>query len=448
MAPIVLPTLADLAEKVSPAVVSVRVRPGTARAGAASAQNGAGPGPIPPQSGRDGTALGSGFFISGDGYVVTNNHVVENASAYTVILDDGTEYPAKLIGRDERTDLAVLKVDAGSTFTYVKWADDPPRLGDWVVAIGNPFGFGGTVTMGIVSARVRTLNSSVYEDYFQIDAPINRGNSGGPTFNLKGEVIGINTAIYSPSGDSVGIAFAIPAASASKIVATLRDKGAIVRGWIGVQTQPVTSTIAASLKLPDTKGAMVANPLPGGPAEVAGIRAGDVILSVEGKRIADARDLTLTIAANAPDTMVRVTVWRDGATKDVPVQLGALQDPVPGGRTAGGNGGNNPVPPVEGSPQDSILLPGLGLFPTLGLSLAPAKDRANGLAIVNVLPNGPADKVGLSEGDMVIAVGGSPVSNPAEVAAALQTARNRGTKVIMVQIQSGTIRVFVGIPIS
>jgi serine protease Do len=228
----------------------------------------------------------------------------------------------------------------------------------------------------------------------------------------------------------------------------LKEKGAVARGWLGVQTQPVTSAIAVSLKLPGTKGALIANPLPGGPAEVAGIRAGDVVLSVEGKAIVDARDLTLTISGNAPDTMVRVTIWRDGAATDVPVKLGALQDPVPNARTPGGNAGDNNGGNNGPERADSILLPGLGIFPNMGLSLAPAKDRTNGLEIVNILANGPAEKVGLSQGDILIAIAGSAVSSPADVAAALKTVRDRGAKVLTVQVQSGTIRVYVGIPIN
>jgi serine protease Do len=244
--------------------------------------------PAPP---RRALGLGSGFFISGDGYIVTNNHVVDNATEVAVIMNDGTELSAKVIGRDDKTDLALLKVDDGRDFKYVTFSDEKPRVGDWVLAVGNPFGLGGSVTAGIVSAQGRNIGAGPYDDYIQIDAAVNRGNSGGPTFNLKGQVVGINTAIYSPSGGSVGIAFDIPAASARQIIETLKEHGSVVRGWLGVQIQPVTAEIASSLRLNDAKGALVVSPTEDSPGGRAGLKAGDAIVAVDGKPVEDSNTL-------------------------------------------------------------------------------------------------------------------------------------------------------------
>ena len=233
------------------------------------------------------TGEGSGFFISPDGYAVTNNHVVDHAKSVQVTTDDGTIYTAKVVGTDPKTDLALIKVDGKKDFPFVKFADQPSRIGDWVVAVGNPFGLGGTVTAGIVSARGRDIGAGPYDDYIQIDAPINKGNSGGPAFDMNGNVIGVNTAIFSPSGGSVGIGFDIPAATAKLVVNQLKDKGYITRGWLGVQVQPVTADIADSLGLKQARGAMVDNPQDGSPAAKAGIEAGDVITAVNGTDVKD-----------------------------------------------------------------------------------------------------------------------------------------------------------------
>ncbi len=316
------PGFADVVEKVSPAVVSVRV---TARLepavndGNGFSFNMPGFDSLPndhplkrffkefrgergPQFGPRGgqrrpggprpVSQGSGFFISDDGYLVTNNHVVEGGGAFTVVTDDGTELDAKLIGTDPRTDLAVLKVGEKRKFTYVGFADDTKvRVGDWVVAVGNPFGLGGTVTAGIVSARGRDIGAGPYDDFLQIDAAVNRGNSGGPAFNLSGEVVGVNTAIFSPSGGNVGIAFAIPASVAKDVIADLIDDGAVERGWLGVSIQPITADIADSLGLDGTDGALVTDAPSDGPAHGAGIGAGDVIVSVDGETVESPKDL-------------------------------------------------------------------------------------------------------------------------------------------------------------
>ncbi|WP_442039746.1 S1C family serine protease [Microvirga sp. 2MCAF35] len=269
-----------------------------------------------------GQALGSGFFISADGYVVTNNHVVENGSQVTVTMDDGKELSAKVIGTDPKTDLALLKVD-GNDFPYVRLASQKARIGDWVLAVGNPFGLGGTVTAGIVSAQHRDIGSGPYDDFIQIDAPVNKGNSGGPTFNLSGEVVGVNTAIYSPSGGSVGIAFAIPASTVEQVVASLKDKGSVTRGFIGVQMQPVTKEIAEAIGLKEPKGALVAEALKDSPAAKAGVKTGDTIIAVDGEPIKEAKDLSRKIANVAPGKSVTLTLWHQGQERTVTLEVGS-----------------------------------------------------------------------------------------------------------------------------
>jgi serine protease Do len=267
---------------------------------------------------------GSGFFISADGYAVTNNHVVDKADRVEVTTDDGRTFTARVIGTDQRTDVALIKVDGSNNFPYVRFAEKSPRIGDWVLAVGNPFGLGGTVTAGIVSARGRDIGAGPYDDFIQIDAAVNRGNSGGPTFDVDGNVIGVNTAIYSPSGGNVGIAFDIPADTVKAVVAQLKDGGAVTRGWIGVQIQPVTAELADSLGMKNARGALVAEPQSGSPAQKAGIRAGDVIVSVNGDPVDDARALARRISSLAPGTSVRLGVIRDGREDGVTLILGEI----------------------------------------------------------------------------------------------------------------------------
>src|SRR6201995_5568952 len=278
-----------------------------------------------PRGGRGAiTGQGSGFFISADGYAVTNNHVVDGADKVEVTTDDGKTFKAKVIGTDARTDLALIKVEGGSDFQFAKLSDGKPRIGDWVLAVGNPFGLGGTVTAGIVSAMGRDIGNGPYDDFIQIDAPVNKGNSGGPAFNTAGEVVGVNTAIYSPSGGSVGIAFSIPAATVKTVINQLKDKGSVSRGWIGVQIQPVTPEIADSLGLKKAAGALVAEPQANGPAAKAGIESGDVITSVNKKPVEDARDLARKIGGMAPGATVKLVLFRSGAEKVVNLTLGQL----------------------------------------------------------------------------------------------------------------------------
>jgi serine protease Do len=344
-----VPSFADVIDRVKPAVVAVKVKVQNvaSRDGDEEGQQFSMP-DLPPghpmerffrqfrdrQQGEQGQrrgqqprqfgqSLGSGFFISADGYAVTNNHVVENGSSVEVTMDDGKTYDAKVIGTDPKTDLALLKVDGGKDFPYVRLAGQKARIGDWVVAIGNPFGLGGTVTAGIVSAQHRDIGAGPYDDFIQIDASVNKGNSGGPTFNLAGEVVGVNTAIFSPSGGNVGIAFAIPASTVDSVVSSLKDKGAVTRGFIGVQMQPVTKEIAEAIGLKEAKGALVAEAMKDGPAAKAGIRTGDTIVAVDGERIGEAKDLSRKIANVAPGKSVSLTLYRDGKERNVDLEVAA-----------------------------------------------------------------------------------------------------------------------------
>jgi serine protease Do len=447
-----MPSFADVVAAVEPAVVSIRVkaeaRPQTSmfdgmprggpfewfrEFGPRSDRGEGGQGaPGLPNRGQRGfvTGQGSGFFISGDGYVVTNNHVVDGASEVKVTMDDGAEYDAKVIGVDEKTDVALLKVDAERDFPYVTFDDGDIRVGEWVVAVGNPFGLGGSVTAGIVSARGRDIGAGPYDDFIQIDAPINKGNSGGPTFNLQGEVVGVNTAIYSPSGGSVGIGFAIPAATVEQIVEDLKDDGNVTRGWLGVQIQGVNADIADSLGLKDAKGALVTEPQADGPAVAAGIKSGDTITAVDGKAVNDPRDLARRIAGYAPNTDVKITVWRDGKQEEITVKLGTL--PTDGKRADAATGGTG-----------SDLA-------QLGLSVAPAASvgmEDSGLAVVEVDPNGPAAERGLQVGDVIVAVGGQPVGKSADVTAGIEAAKGEGRKAVLFQVKSGENVRYVALPI-
>ncbi|NBJ11527.1 trypsin-like peptidase domain-containing protein [Microvirga arsenatis] len=267
-----------------------------------------------------GQSMGSGFFVSGDGYIVTNNHVVDKASEVEITMDDGKTLDAKVVGTDPKTDLALLKVE-GNDFPYVRLASQKARIGDWVVAIGNPFGLGGTVTAGIVSAQHRDIGAGPYDDFIQIDASVNKGNSGGPTFNLSGEVVGVNTAIFSPSGGNVGIAFAIPASTVETVIASLKDKGSVTRGFIGVQMQPVTREIAEAIGLKEPRGALVAETVKDGPAAKAGVRTGDTIIAVDGQPVKEAKDLSRRVANVAPGKTVSLTLWRDGKERTVTLEV-------------------------------------------------------------------------------------------------------------------------------
>lgn len=376
---------------------------------------------------------GSGFFISEDGLLVTNNHVIENGASFTVIMDDGSELDAKLIGRDSRTDLAVLKVEEDRKFTYVDFADDSKiRVGDWVVAVGNPFGLGGTVTAGIVSARGRDIGAGPYDDFIQVDAAVNRGNSGGPTFNLTGEVIGINTAIFSPSGGNVGIAFAIPASTARTVIDDLIKSGSVERGWLGVQIQPVTADIAESLGLAEAQGALVTDPQDDAPAAKAGIEAGDVVTAVDGDAVEDPRDLAKKIAAMDPGKSVEITVWRNGKSETIEVELGELPT-----ETASRSTDDDETP---SAPQAEDTLD------SFGLTVIPADD-GDGLLITAVAPDSAAEERGLRAGDVIRAVNNQNVADAADVVAIIDEAAKDGRKAALFQVENENRSRFVALPI-
>ena len=332
---------ADLIASVRPAVVSVKVemQQPVSLTGDANANGGGNilpfapfnlPGlPQMPHGNQLVVGEGSGFFISADGFIVTADHVVDHAQKVEVTTSDGKVYKARVVGTDSGTDVAVLKIDAGNGFSYVKFADQMPRVGDWVVAIGNPFGLGNTATAGIVSATGRNIDMSTYDNYLQIDAPINRGNSGGPTFDMHGNVVGINDAIYTPSGGSVGIGFDVPANTAKAIVAQLENSGHVTRGWLGVQVQAVTQPIADSLGMQTAQGALVATPEPGSPAAKAGIHPGDVITAVDGSTVKDPRGLAQQVAGLAPGTSVKLDVLRDGKSRTITLKLGDMPQQKP-----------------------------------------------------------------------------------------------------------------------
>jgi serine protease Do len=432
-------SFADVVEKVKPAVVAVRVKVANVASDASQSLGGDnnldqlppqlrelfkrfggdsegggtpfGRGPRGGGGGGERQGLGSGFFISGDGYVVTNNHVIDGAKTVQVTTDDGRTLDAKVIGADPKTDVALLKVTDGGSFPYVRLAKAAPRVGDWVVAIGNPFGLGGTVTAGIVSARGRDIGASAYDDFLQIDAPINKGNSGGPTFNLNGEVVGVNTAIFSPSGGSVGLAFAIPSETVSSVVNQLESDGKVTRGYLGVQIQPLSKDLADSLGLSTEKGALVNSAEAGTPAAKAGLKAGDVITAVNGDPVATARELSRKIAGLKPGSKVDLSYLRNGRQQTAPVELGTL----PNDRAAQGE------PREERSPQQ------------LGLRLGPSDE---GVAVVAVDPSGPAAAKGIKEGDVILEVGGQAVSKPADIKAGLDAAAKEGRKAVLLRVKS------------
>ena len=385
-----------------------------------------------PQGHRTIAAEGSGFFITADGYAVTNNHVVDHAKSVQVTTDDGAIYTAKVVGTDQKTDLALIKVDGKSDFPFVKFAERAPAVGDWVVAVGNPFGLGGTVTAGIVSARGRDIGAGPYDDYLQIDAPINKGNSGGPAFDVEGNVIGVNTAIYSPSGGSVGIGFDIPADTVRTVVAQLKSSGHVTRGWLGVQIQPVTASIADSLGMKKAEGALVAEPQDGSPAAKAGILSGDVITAVNGTPVKDARDLARTIGTIAPNATVKLDLIRGGQNKTIALALGEMPDQ----QQAKADTGNS-------EPSSGV--------PHLGLSVAPASEvsgaGAQGVVVTAVDPDGPAAEQGFQTGTVILDVGGKAVANVGDVRKALVDAKAQGKHQVLLRVKQGDATRFVALPL-
>ncbi|MBX9456217.1 MAG: Do family serine endopeptidase [Rhizobium sp.] len=375
------------------------------------------------------SSQGSGFFISEDGFLVTNNHVIDGGTAFTVVMNDGTELDAKLIGRDPRTDLAVLKVEEKRKFTYVSFADETKvRVGDWVVAVGNPFGLGGTVTAGIVSALGRDIGAGPYDDFLQVDAAVNRGNSGGPTFNLSGEVVGINTAIFSPSGGNVGIAFAIPAAVAKDVVSKLMADGEIARGWLGIKIEPVTADVAEAIGLSEAAGALVNGQQNAeSPGFKAGLKDGDVVTAVDGDPIKGPKELARKIGSMDPGKVVDLAVWRDGKSMSVKVTLGKLEDEkrvasADPGSNPGSNGADEEQAPIEQS------------LDKLGLRVMPADD-GNGVQIVDVDPQSDAADKGLKAGEKITSVNNQEVKSASDIQKVIDDAKKDGRKKALFQVE-------------
>jgi serine protease Do len=449
---------ADIVERVKPSVISVKVAIGEKMAKDDSSSEDS---PFPPGSpmerffrrfgGQDGmpfrggprggrglvTGQGSGFFISADGYAVTNNHVVDGAEKVEVTTDDGKTYTAKVIGTDPRTDLALIKVAGRTDFPFAKLSEAKPRIGDWVLAVGNPFGLGGTVTAGIVSANGRDIGNGPYDDFIQIDAPVNKGNSGGPAFDMSGEVMGVNTAIYSPSGGSVGIAFSIPASTVKSVVAQLKDKGTVSRGWIGVQIQPVTDDIADSLGMKKAEGALVAEPQASGPAAKAGIESGDVITAVNGEAVKDAKELARTIGGLAPGSAVKLNVLHKGQDKVINLTLGQLPNNV----EAKADLDKDKSGPSRGTD-----------VPKLGMTVAPANSVAGagkeGVVVTEVDPKSAAADRGFKEGDVILEVGGKTVASADDVRDAISAARSDNKNSVLMRVKSGGSSRFVAVPLA
>ena len=374
-------------------------------------------------------AQGSGFLISADGFVVTNNHVVADAAKVQIIFDQDNKYEAEVVGTDEKTDLALLKIKAtGKTFPFVKFATAVPRVGDWVVAVGNPFGLGGTVTAGIVSAHGRDIGPGPY-DYMQIDAAVNKGNSGGPAFNLAGDVVGVNTAIYSPSGFSVGIAFAIPARTASEVVEQLKSSGSVKRGWLGVRIQNVDEDTAASLGLKEAKGALVAEVTVSSPAAEAGIKTGDTILSVNGAKIADSRDLARQIAGIAPGSKVDVRILRAQKEQTIAVKLGLLPSTQDLSKQQGPPGRQNQ--PTELS--------------QLGFSVAPPTGQNREGMVVTDIDGGSDAAQKIRVGDVILEINGNPVTSSQDLVNAVTEANRLQRRAVLMRIRSGTETRFVAV---
>ena len=378
-------------------------------------------------------SLGSGFIIDPSGIVVTNNHVIEGADEVTITLQDNTILKATVIGHDDRADLAVLKVTPEKPLPFVKWGNsDASRVGDWVLAIGNPFGLGGTVTAGIVSARGRDIQQGPYDDFIQTDAAINKGNSGGPLFNMDGDVIGINTAIFSPNGGSIGLGFSIPSGEARIVIDQLRKYGKARRGWLGVRIQPVSPDIAETLGLKGQDGALIAGVTKDGPAEKAHIQNGDVVLSFNGTKLKEMRTLPRVVAETAIDSKVPVEIWRNGKLQTLDVTVAELPDDQKPAAAAGEKTKKIPSPNVD--------------MGAMGLKIAPLSDelkqkyklddKATGVVITEVTDGGLASDRGLKPGDLIVEVQQQSVASPAELMKHLAEARDAGRKSVLLLVQN------------
>jgi len=377
-------------------------------------------------------SLGSGFIIDSSGIVVTNFHVVADADEINVILDDNTSYAAEVVGRDQKTDLAVLRVKADVDLPSVPWGDsEASRVGDWIVAIGNPFGLGGSVTAGIISARGRNINAGPYDNFIQTDASINRGNSGGPMFNLDGEVIGINTAIFSPSGGSVGIGFAIPSNLAKRVVAQLVEFGRTKRGWLGVQIQTVNDEIAESLGLDRARGALVSKVNEGGPADEGGIEAGDVILEFAGREVAEMRNLPRIVADTEIGDVVDVLLWRKGAERSVRVKVGELEEVQEAAFTPHG--------PTPG--RGEVLGMSLSTLNEATRSEFQLGDETKGVLVIGVDGSSAAADRGIRPGDVIVEVNQEPVTSPKEVSDKVKSVQDGGRKSVLLLVErAGDLR--------
>ena len=393
---------------------------------------------------RRATSLGSGFIISEDGLVVTNNHVIEGADEITVTLSDDTQHTAELLGRDPKTDLALLRIDAGAPLPAVKWGDSTAaRVGDWVVAIGNPFGLGGTVTAGIISARQRDINQGPYDSFIQTDASINRGNSGGPMFNMNGDVIGVNTAIFSPTGGSVGVGFSVPSSIAERVIAQLQQFGQTRRGWLGVRIQTVTDEIAESIGLDSARGALVSSVTEGGPAEASGIEAGDVILKFDGRAVDSMRELPRIVADTDIGKDVPVEVWRGERSRILSVRIGELEEEVPVLASTG--------------PRGDALEPEEATIDDLGVAVTTIseemRDQFNlpedlrGVVITGVEPDSPASEKSLRPGDVIVEVSQEEVSTPGQIAEKIREAREADRSSVLLKINRNGDRRFVALRI-
>lgn len=443
-------SFADLAERLTPAVVNISTTQTIAGGGIPLPE-------FPPGSPfeeyfrdflerhggqarpRKVQSLGSGFVIDPDGLIVTNNHVIEDAEEVTVTFSTGETLDAEIVGRDPKTDLALLRVEAERKLPFVRFGDSESlRVGEWVLAIGNPFGLGGTVTAGIVSARDRDINAGPYDAFIQTDASINRGNSGGPLFNMDGEVMGVNTAIISPSGGSIGIGFAIPASTAVTVIEQLKKYGETRRGWLGVRIQTVTPDIAEGLGLDEPRGALVAGIQENGPAVGSGLEPGDVIIEFDGHEIRKMRDLPRIVAATEPGKEVEVVVLRDGKKRTFKIKLGRLEDADGSGEAKGA-----PGKPLENE--------------TLGLSLAPLNDLlrqqfgidedVKGVLVVAVVPGSQADEKRIRPGDVIVKVAQEPVFDPEDVERQVAKAKSDGLKSVLLQINRGGETSFVALRI-
>ncbi len=430
---------AALARTVKPAVIAIVAH--TAETDPISRIRGGGDG----QRSRLVTSQGSGFFISADGYAVTSNHVIKGSVSIEVHTDAGDMYRARVIGADALSDLAVIKVDAAREFAHVKFAKQPPQIGDWVIAVGNPFGLGGTVTAGIVSARGRDVEreSDTYEDLLQIDAPINKGNSGGPTFDLAGDVVGVNTVILSPTGGSIGIAFAIAADKAKEITDQLKDAGRVSRGWLGIQFQSVLPEIAESLDLPDAAGILIAEVQPSGPAAKAGIAAGDLVDSVNGTAIRNAHDFSRAIDGIPPFSMAILGIRKKGRQGWVAVTMG--QAPAPRAEPAPLTARNDDGVDGSGAEHPPSSQPPLGLK-LLALGELDGSDR-RGVMVVEVDPGGLAAGHGIDPGDLILDVADEAIGAPEDVYRLVDTAKSAGKRSILMRIKSGDTAKFVALPI-